>query len=239
MKIGETISKIRKDQNMTQEEFSKLFNVTRQTISSWENEKSYPDLQTLVDISNKFKVSLDVLLKGDETMVKSLNKKIKQSKIIKTILIVIGIIITLSIAAYSITYICWRNTEKKLITHYQEGLKEQGFQHKKKIGPWTLEEGDIIYTMGNWTELNRFDFDLYDGVDVEIKDQGIFMRIVDKDWIGIELSNISHIEVDKSGNIVKGKIADKDKALYEENKEKFKLMIKRGLEIYDSVYMEE
>lgn len=59
MKIGETISKIRKDQNMTQEEFSKLFNVTRQTISSWENEKSYPDLQTLVDISNKFKVSLN------------------------------------------------------------------------------------------------------------------------------------------------------------------------------------
>ena len=59
MKIGETISKIRKDQNMTQEEFSKLFNVTRQTISSWENEKSYPDLQTLIDISNKFKVSLN------------------------------------------------------------------------------------------------------------------------------------------------------------------------------------
>lgn len=59
MKIGETILKIKKDQNMTQEEFSKLFNVTRQTISSWENEKSYPDLQTLIDISNKFKVSLN------------------------------------------------------------------------------------------------------------------------------------------------------------------------------------
>ena len=59
MKIGETILKIKKDQNMTQEEFSKLFNVTMQTISSWENEKSYPDLQTLIDISNKFKVSLN------------------------------------------------------------------------------------------------------------------------------------------------------------------------------------
>ena len=59
MKIGETILKIKKDQNMTQEEFSKLFNVTRQTISSWENEKSYPELQTLIDISNKFKVSLN------------------------------------------------------------------------------------------------------------------------------------------------------------------------------------
>lgn len=239
MKIGKTILKIRKEKNMTQEEFSKLFNVTRQAVSSWENEKSYPDLQTLVDISNKFNVSLDVLLKGDETMVKSLNKKIKQSKIIKTILVIIGVTIALSIAVYSITYIYWRNTEKKLITHYQEGLKQQGFIHKQKVGPWTLEEGDIIYTMGNWTELNLFDFDLYDGVDVEIKDQGIFMRIADKDWIGIELSNISYVEVDRDGNIVKGKVADKDKALYDENKEKFKLMIKRGLEIYDSVYMEE
>lgn len=63
MKIGTKIIEIRKERNMTQEDFAKLFHVTRQTVSNWENEKSYPDLQTLVQISNEFDVSLDTMLK--------------------------------------------------------------------------------------------------------------------------------------------------------------------------------
>ena len=47
---------------LTQEEFGKLFHVTRQTVSNWENEKSYPDLQILVSMSNQFS-SHPVLLK--------------------------------------------------------------------------------------------------------------------------------------------------------------------------------
>ena len=39
---------------LTQEEFGKLFHVTRQTVSNWENGKSYPDLQILVSMSNQF-----------------------------------------------------------------------------------------------------------------------------------------------------------------------------------------
>ena len=61
MRVGDQIFKIRKEKGMTQEEFSKLFNVTRQTVSNWENNKSYPDLQTLVNISDRFDISLDVL----------------------------------------------------------------------------------------------------------------------------------------------------------------------------------
>ena len=54
MNIAMSILKIRKDKKLTQEEFAKLFNVTRQTVSNWENEKSYPDLQTLIKISDMF-----------------------------------------------------------------------------------------------------------------------------------------------------------------------------------------
>ena len=43
MNIAMTILKIRKEKKMTQEEFAKLFNVTIQTVSNLENEKSYPD----------------------------------------------------------------------------------------------------------------------------------------------------------------------------------------------------
>lgn len=54
MNIGNQILNIRKENQLTQEEFGKLFHVTRQTVSNWENGKSYPDLQVLVDISNQF-----------------------------------------------------------------------------------------------------------------------------------------------------------------------------------------
>ena len=62
MNIGNQILNIRKENQLTQEEFGKLFHVTRQTVSNWENGKSYPDLQVLVDISNQFGVSLDSAL---------------------------------------------------------------------------------------------------------------------------------------------------------------------------------
>lgn len=44
MRVGDEILRIRKEKGMTQEEFSSIFNVTRQTVSNWENKKSYPDL---------------------------------------------------------------------------------------------------------------------------------------------------------------------------------------------------
>ena len=46
MQLGQTIQKIRKENHLTQEEFAEIFHVTRQTVSNWENEKSYPDLLT-------------------------------------------------------------------------------------------------------------------------------------------------------------------------------------------------
>lgn len=85
MNIGNQISNIRKEQQLTQEEFGRLFHVTRQTVSNWENAKSYPDLQTLVDMSNQFEISLDTLLKEDSKMVRTIDKErvlgtIKQDK---------------------------------------------------------------------------------------------------------------------------------------------------------------
>ncbi len=72
---GNQIATIRKEQQLTQEKFGELFHVTRQTVSNWENEKSYPDLQTLVDISNRFDISLDTLLKEDSKMVAAIDRE--------------------------------------------------------------------------------------------------------------------------------------------------------------------
>ena len=51
MNIGNQILNIRKEKQLTQEEFGRLFHVTRQTVSNWENGKSYPELQILVQHS--------------------------------------------------------------------------------------------------------------------------------------------------------------------------------------------
>ena len=85
MNIGNQISTIRKEQQLTQEQFGSLFHVTRQTVSNWKNQKSYPDLQMLIDISNQFEISLDTLIKEDSKMVKTIDKervlgKIKKEK---------------------------------------------------------------------------------------------------------------------------------------------------------------
>ena len=54
MKLGQTIVEIRKRNGLTQEEFAQKFCVTRQTVLNWENEKSYPDLVTLIKISDTY-----------------------------------------------------------------------------------------------------------------------------------------------------------------------------------------
>lgn len=77
MQLGQMIVKMRKDYGLTQDDFAQKFNVTRQTVSNWENEKSYPDLLTLVRISDEFDCSLDVMLKENNAVTEDLNKKIK------------------------------------------------------------------------------------------------------------------------------------------------------------------
>ena len=75
MSIGNQIMVIRRERQLTQEQFGSLFHVTRQTVSNWENGKSYPDLQLLVAISDQFGISLDTLLKEDTKMVKAIDRE--------------------------------------------------------------------------------------------------------------------------------------------------------------------
>lgn len=80
MQLGKTIVKIRKEYEMTQEEFARQFNVTRQTVSNWENEKSYPDLLTLIKISDAFGYSLDTMLKENPDMTEEMSSNIQLGK---------------------------------------------------------------------------------------------------------------------------------------------------------------
>ncbi len=70
MEIGTQIRKYRNAMELSQEELAERVYVTRQTISNWENGKSYPDLHSLLLLSSLFHVSLDQLVKGDIEMMK-------------------------------------------------------------------------------------------------------------------------------------------------------------------------
>ena len=69
MELGKQIKMYRLENKLSQEELADRIYVSRQTISNWENDKSYPDINSLVLLSVAFKISLDSLIKGDiETM---------------------------------------------------------------------------------------------------------------------------------------------------------------------------
>ena len=78
MELGQRLKDLRNKHNITQEEFADKLYVSRQTISSWENDKSYPDIHSLLMISDMFKISLDDLVKGD---IEIMEEKINQSVI--------------------------------------------------------------------------------------------------------------------------------------------------------------
>lgn len=76
MEIGSQIKKLRNAQGLSQEELAEKIYVTRQTISNWENEKSYPDIHSLLALSSIFEISLDQLIKGDiEIMKQEISKE--------------------------------------------------------------------------------------------------------------------------------------------------------------------
>lgn len=66
MKFGERLYELRKNKNISQEELAELLDVSRQSISKWENDKAYPEMTRLLFMSEYFGVSLDYLMRGTE-----------------------------------------------------------------------------------------------------------------------------------------------------------------------------
>ena len=66
MDIGNKLNRARTKANLTQEQVAEALGVSRQTISNWENEKTYPDIKSVVTLSDLYGVSLDYLLKDKE-----------------------------------------------------------------------------------------------------------------------------------------------------------------------------
>lgn len=75
MELGSQIKKYRNDLSLSQDALAQKVYVSRQTISNWENDKSYPDVNSLILLSNVFNTSIDNLVKGD---IEIMREKIKK-----------------------------------------------------------------------------------------------------------------------------------------------------------------
>ena len=91
MNISKQLKNYRKEFNISQETLAEVIHVSRQTISNWENDKSYPDIQSLIMLSEYFKVSLDELVKGDVVKMKNELKTDEMNKL--STLMIIGFIL--------------------------------------------------------------------------------------------------------------------------------------------------
>ncbi|WP_302371953.1 helix-turn-helix domain-containing protein [Enterococcus asini] len=87
VEVGSKIKELREAKKISQKELAAFLHVTPQAVSKWENNKSYPDLDTLVQLSHYFRISTDKLLgnskpsffaalfsKGGSTMEKTATK---------------------------------------------------------------------------------------------------------------------------------------------------------------------
>ena len=67
MSFRENLQHMRAAHNMTQEQLAMLLGISRQSVTKWESEKSYPEMDKLLRMCQIFDCTLDELVQGDLT----------------------------------------------------------------------------------------------------------------------------------------------------------------------------
>ncbi|MED1059426.1 helix-turn-helix transcriptional regulator [Bacillus mycoides] len=73
MSLGQQLKEFRTAKEFSQEDVARKIGVTRQAVYKWENDKSYPDIDNLILLSELYNVTLDELIKGNQEFKKKIN----------------------------------------------------------------------------------------------------------------------------------------------------------------------
>ena len=101
MKFGDNLRQIRKSKKMSQEQLAEKVNVTRQSVSKWENGESYPEMNNILELCKIFNCKMNDLVHTDMKDISSLDEEIvmnvvkfneKKQKEVKTLSNVISLI---------------------------------------------------------------------------------------------------------------------------------------------------
>ena len=112
MEVGQKLRERRLELGMKQDQVAEMLGVTRQTISNWENGKSYPDIDRVVHLSDIYQLSLDQLLKGDQKMVEHYKENTNINKYLK----IISILFLVNFLAMIVLLFTSNNSSKFLFT---------------------------------------------------------------------------------------------------------------------------
>ncbi|WP_285844998.1 helix-turn-helix domain-containing protein [Priestia megaterium] len=91
--LGEQLQKLREEKKMSREELAGEMNVSRQAVYKWENNKGYPDIENLIKLSELYNVTLDELIKGDQSFQSKIAIDRKKSEDLSDPGFIIGIIL--------------------------------------------------------------------------------------------------------------------------------------------------
>ena len=235
--LGKKLTEIRKENKMSQEEFAELFNVSRQTVSAWENSKSYPDIETLIRISEKFNISLDILLKENTKMVKDIDRKVKDNKKLKIIITVLLTCLVLGVVILLLNSYWEKKEYREDRARYQEiisNLNLLGFSKKDGIGYSEIIEDDVTYYV-----YAKFPEALKEGISANrVLEDTTIMVDYDGEKVAVTYSNDKNIIVycNKDGSLKNENQNKNYTAMYNEYKDETVKMIKRMTSLFDEVY---
>ena len=159
MNFDKKIIEIRKINNLTQEDLAEKLNVSRQTVSNWETNKCYPDIETLVIISNKFNISLDVLIKENKKMIKDIDKKVRISKKLKySVLVLVILLLFGGIIIYA--------KNSKL-----DNALAQNNELKEEVKRFTdINDGNVVYSFRKSNIVINKELLNYEKIDIYVND---------------------------------------------------------------------
>ena len=75
MKFGDKLIALRKKKGLSQEELAEKLGVSRQSVSKWESNNTYPETDKIVQICNIFECTMDDLINDNITVVESIERK--------------------------------------------------------------------------------------------------------------------------------------------------------------------
>lgn len=236
MTVAEMIKKTRTDEKMTQEEFGSKFGVTRQTVSSWENERSFPDLQMLIDICNTYHISLDKLLNEDHDFVQKIDIRKKVIKSLKVVFIIAAIAVLL----FTAMFIKWKITSTAQNKEFASKATELGFQLD---GAYIYENENVLFTLPNQkVPFMKNDFWLKQvQAEFELKGKDISILLTEDYTCSITFNRNRQIEGEmvKNGDFVisSSDLSPDEEKIYNEHIEEITDVLNQLFFIHNTVYL--
>jgi len=147
MELSKTIKRLRTEKGWSQEALAERAYVSRQTVSNWETEKSFPDVHSLLILSDLFGISLDEMVKGDVAAMKETVRQDQTGSVRRLMLLCAGSMLALMVIPSVLTELCG---EIGLLTggvlagmlaavtffafhRYQQTLRENDIQTKREL----------------------------------------------------------------------------------------------------------